>query len=274
VIAGEHYGARACLPARPAARAAHAALNRVGYQVVPATEGNRRGRDLTVCGWSARGLESRLTAMRGVLGKLGSEPGSTAATALDQLGRLPATELPDEAGRLQLVQQAGRQLRGWISVTSGIHAPCDPLARPADAGCALRLSATWRAEQAIDDLVARHLRVTWHALALYPGLRQTRSHDIACESAVRQAGIASHLSDHLARGTTPLMPGGDSGTGSPPRAAAETSTRSRPGSRAAREFPATPAPATRDSRRPSTPEASPRGRTFPSGRPGQHRRVR
>jgi hypothetical protein len=266
VFGGEQYGARAYLPTRSAARAARAALTRVGYQAVPATDA-RRSLDLTIYGWSAQGLQSRLTAMRAVLSQLADEPGSTAATALDHLGRQPVTALPDEAGRLRLVRQAGEQLRGWISATSGIHAPCDPLAKPADAGCALQLSATWRAEEAIDDLAGRHLRVAWHALALYPGLRQTRSHDDARDSAVRQAGIASHLSHHLAPDTNSLMPGSAPGSGSPPWAPAEISHRIR----AALEFPATPISA---AQRPSPPEASPRGRTFPSGRPGQHRRTR
>jgi len=263
VFGGEQYGARAYLPTQSAARAAHAALTRVGYQAVPVTDG-RRGLDLTVYGWSAQGLTSRLTAMHDVLAKLTSEPGSTAATALDHLGRHPLTPLPDEAGRLRLVRQAGEQLRGWIAETSGIHAPCDPLARPADAGCALQLTATWRAEEAIDDLVARHLRVTWHALALYPGLRQTRSHDEARESAVRQAGITSHLSHHLAPDATAATPSSGPRPGSPPWAPAEISHRIR----AACEFPASPIPAAQ----PSTPEASPRDRT--SARPGKHRRSR
>jgi hypothetical protein len=157
VIAGENYGARVSLPARPAARTAREALARVGYQVAPDTA-SRRERGLTIYGWSAHGLDSRLTAMRAVLSKLGSEPGWTAATTLDQLAGLPETALPDEAGRQQLIRDAAQRLRGWISAASGIHAPCDPLARPADAGCGFRLSATWRAEEAIDDLAALALR--------------------------------------------------------------------------------------------------------------------
>ena len=269
VFGGEQYGARAYLPTRSAARAARAALARVGYQAVPVTDG-RRHLDLTIYGWSAHGLESRLTAMRAVLSKLADDPGSTAATALDHLGDLPKTELPDEAARLQLVRQAGGQLRDWISATSGIHAPCDPLARPADAGCALQLSATWRAEEAIDDLAGRHLQTAWHALALYPGLRQTRNHDDARESAVRQAGITAHLRHHLASDPAPLMPGSALKPGSPPWAPAAISHRIR----SASEFPATPTATARDARQPAAPQASPRGRTITSGRAGQHRRSR
>jgi hypothetical protein len=270
VIAGEQYGARAYLPTRSAARAAHAALTRVGYQAVPAT-GARHHLDLTIYGWSAQGLEARLAAMRDVLSKLTGQPGSTAATALDHLAQLPVTALPGQAGQEQLVRQAGEQLRDWIFATSGIHAPCDPLTRPADASCALRLTATWRAEHAIDDLASHHLRITSHAVALYPGLRQTRTHDSARESAVRQAATAAHLTRHHTHGTTPVLHSGVTGPGSPPWAAAEIAARIRT---ATREFPATPTADTPATRQPSLPQASPRGRTLPVGRPGQHRRNR
>jgi hypothetical protein len=264
VIGREEYGARAYLPTRSAARAARAALTRVGYQAVPVTDG-RRALDLTIYGWSARGLGSRLAAMRAVLRKLTDDPVSTAAAALDQLAGQPAAALPDEAGRQQLARQAGDQLRDWIWAASGVHAPCDPLARPADAACALQLAATWRAEEAIDDLAARHLDVTWHALALYPGLRQARTHDQARDSAIRQAGIASRLPRHLHQGTGQLTRRGVPEPGTPPWAAAQTRTRIR-----GLEFPATPTAAAPDSR-PSAPEAQPR-RAFSSGRTGQHRR--
>ena len=74
--------------------------------------------------------------------------------------------------------------------TSGIHARCDPRARPADIGAALRLSATWQAETAIDELAARHLRIAVHAVALYPELRHQESHHSARDLAIHRAEIA------------------------------------------------------------------------------------
>src|SRR6266487_860564 len=51
------------LSSSKAARAAGAALVRLGYQAAPARR-NRRCRDVFVSGWSSGGLESRLAAMR------------------------------------------------------------------------------------------------------------------------------------------------------------------------------------------------------------------
>jgi hypothetical protein len=212
LLTGGRYGVRVYLPSRSAARAAQDALRRVGYRVGRAAE-TRRGRDLIVAGWSADGLDSRLAAMRGVLQRLAAGPGSTAAAALDQLGRLPAAALPGEAGQQQLIRQAGYQLREWISATSGIHAPCNRLATPADTGIALRLSAAWRAEEAIDGLAVRHLQVTELAVGLYPALRQAMSHDSARDSAIRRAGIAAHITRHVDRDISPLMRGDGRGAG-------------------------------------------------------------
>ncbi len=205
LLVGGQYAARVYLPTRSAAQAAHAALRRVGYQV--GRTGSLRGRDLIIAGWSAEGLESRLTAMRAVLQKLAAEPGAAAVAALDQLGRLSAAALPGQAGQRLLIHQADQQLRAWIADTSGIHAPCDPRARPADPGCALRLNATHRAEEAIDDLAARHVQVAELAVALYPALRQRMDHDSASDFAVRRAGVAFHLSQQLAQDITPLLRG-------------------------------------------------------------------
>ena len=279
LLVGGQYAARVYLPTRSAAQAAHAALRRVGYQV--GRTGSLRGRDLIIAGWSAEGLESRLTAMRAVLQKLAAEPGATAVAALDRFGRLSAAALPGQAGQRLLIHQADQQLRAWIADTSGIHAPCDPRARPADPGCALRLNATHRAEEAIDDLAARHVQVAELAVALYPALRQRMDHDSASDFAVRRAGVAFHLSQQLAQDITPLLRGSGQTPGSAasrPAAAGSTSpkarprTGSRPRLRTAREFPFTGMPISPTSRPPSTRGATrPRGRNFPSGRPGRRR---
>jgi hypothetical protein len=204
LLAGGRHGIHVHMPTRASARDAEAALIRVGYHVVRATDHNR-GRHLVVRGWSADALEARLTTMRSVLEQLAADPSSTATKALDRLGGLPAAGLPDSAGQQQLSRQAAAQLLRWIFTTSGVHAPHDPLAQPPDAGCALRLSAAWRLEEAIEDLAARQVRVAANALALYPVLRQHLGHDSARDIAVRQASITFHLSRPIAQDSTPLL---------------------------------------------------------------------
>ncbi len=272
--------ARVYLPTRAGAQAAHTALQRVGYQI--SRTGNRRGRDVIVTGWSAEGLESRLIVMRTAQVRLAAEPLATALVALDAFADLPATELPGQAGQQQLVRQATQRLRAWIARTSGIHAPCDPGSRPADLGCALRLNATREAEKVIDNLAARQVRVAELAVALYPDLRRQMSHDHACDSAVRRAGLAFHLSPPLAQDTTTLLHGTDPAPGPAPKPASLPGAsprdhppimpRPRPRPRTARESPFSGMPISPTSRPPSTRGATrPRGRNFPSGRPGPHR---
>lgn len=204
LLAGARDGIHVYMPTRAGARDAEAALSRVGYQVVRTT-GHGRGGQLVVRGWSADGLEARLIAMRAVLEQLASDRGSTAMKALDRLGGLPAAALPDRAGQRQLSRQAATQLLRWIFTTSGIHAPHDPLARPADPGCALRLSTAWRLEEGIEDLAARQIRVAADALAQYPVLRQQMGHDSARDVAIRRASVAFHLSGRVAQDTTQIL---------------------------------------------------------------------
>jgi len=276
LLTSGRYAARVYLPTRGGVQAAQTALKRVGYQL--SRTGNRRGRDVIVTGWSAEGLESRLIAMRTAQVRLAAEPLATALVALHPLGDLPATALPDQAGQQLLVREATQRLRAWIARTSGIHAPGDPRARPAELGCALRLHATREAEKVIDNLAARQVRVAELAVALYPDLRQRMSHDSACESAARQAGLAFHLSPPLAQDTTTLLHGSDAEPepvskhtalpGTSPRG--HPPTRPRPQPRTTRESPFTGMPISPTSRPPSSRGATrPRGRNFPSGRPGR-----
>ena len=188
VLAGRGDGVRVYLTHRAEATAARAALRRVGYEADRA-DGRRLSSGLIVTGWSADRLEARLTAMRTLVQRLAADPRSTAADVLDRLGRQPSAP-PSTAGQQELVIAARHQLREWIMATSGIHARCDPRARPADIGVALRLSASWQAETAIDELAARHLRIAVHAVALYPELRHQESHHSARDLAIHRAEIA------------------------------------------------------------------------------------
>jgi hypothetical protein len=258
---------RVYLPNRSATKTVRDALQRVGYEVTTAA-GNIRNRGLVVSGWSAQGLESRLDAMRGVLHRLAASPDAMATLALGQLSRTPTGELPGRTGQQHLIDQLSTGLRSWISATSGIHALSDPRARPADPGCALRLSAARRAEEAIDDLAARQARVAEFALALYPSLRETMTHDAARDCALRWAGTAFHLTPRLGQDLSPLFRGAARRSGP-----ASSLDASQPGS-----APKT-LPLTGKSRSPRSPGEFPtigawppsrppstRGMTHPSGR--------
>jgi hypothetical protein len=277
LLAGGRDGIHVYMPTRVGASDAHAALSRVGYRVVRTTD-DSRGRHLLVRGWSADGLEARLIVMRSVLEQLAADPGSTATAVLDRLGSLPAAALPDRAGQRQLSWQAAAQLLRWIFTTSGIHAPHDPLARPTGAGSASRLSASWRLEEAIEDLAARHVRVAANALALYPALRQQMGHDSARDIAVRRASITFHLSRRVAQDTAPLLrtrhdaPGAATSAREAGAPKAPTSGRRgiRPEAQPARIYPFTGAHPSPAPDRPPRAAARSRGRNSPSGRAGRH----
>jgi hypothetical protein len=243
-------GALVRFPARSAARAAEVGLSRVGYDVAR-DDSDGRGRQLVVRGWSPDGLESRLNALDSVL----------------QVGRPPRPSPQD------CVRQAERELRGWITATSGIHAPCSPLTQPADTGTALRLSAAWQGEEAIDDLVRRHVQVGELAMAIYPDLLRGMSHDRARDSAVRRASLAFHIHRHLAQDTTLLMPRGpvspapDDGPAPDERAGRRSNAWRDDGT--TRIFPTDGTPSSPASRLPSAAHDRLRGRSFPAGPAGQ-----
>jgi hypothetical protein len=276
LLVGGRYPARIVLPNPLAASEAEAALRLVGYQVSQARR-SIRGRDLNIEGWSFEGLGRRLTAMRGVLGKLAAGPGVSAYIALE-LGRLPAAMSPSRAHQQLLTERAGELLRAFISRTSGIHAPRDPRAHPDAPRYAFRLAATWRAEEAIDDLARRHLQIARLAVASYPTLRKQMDHAAARDSAIRRANLAVHLIHHLDQdqATSPSRPANQPprSAGSEPPARPAAVESSQPGTtptprfRLTREFPAGNKPVTSISR-PATPRGPrrPGGRTFPSGRP-------
>jgi hypothetical protein len=268
ILVGGRYAARVYLPTRRAARAAQEGLCRVGYQVDRPT-GNTRGRDLIIHGWSAGALEARLIAMRAVLEQLAANPVSTATTVLEKLRSIPLAKLPGAAGQEQLIAQAAEQLRHWIFTGSGIQAPHDPRLRPADTGCALRVSAAWQLEEAIDDVAARQVRVARYALDLYPAARQQLGHEGGRVSVLRRAAIAFHLrSSPVAQDTSPLL-GGTVDAGDP-APTSEARPRLQPGSPTAREFPLPGTPVTSAFRLSLLGPDRLSGRNFPSGRSGPH----
>jgi hypothetical protein len=269
LLAGGRFPARIALPDRFAALEADAALRLVGYQVGWAS-GGARGRDLLVTGWSNQGLQQRLTAMREVLRKLAAVPDVTAFVALE-LGRLPAAMLPSQIDQRLAVERAGLRLRTWISRTSGVHAPRDPRALPAEPRCAFRVAATLRAEEAIDTLAQRHLQLAELAVTFYPQLRHRLGHAAARESAIRYAGLAilhSQQQDQPAspvQGSNPALRDSPVAPAPDPNPGAGPSAKPRPVS----DFPAGN-PISPTAQPPSIRGAtSPRGRIFPSGRAGR-----
>ena len=197
-------GVCVCLPSRHAARNASAALARVGYQVT--ADSGPRGRDLVVTGWSPAGLDSRLTAMRAVLHQLAGNPSVTARAVIERFRGLPDASQTPRAG-LAILDQARTGLRSWVSTRSEIHAPRPPAVFPPDVGIALQLGTAGVLEQAIDDLIERHVRVAGYALALFSSLRDQMSSGRAQETAIRWAGITFHLSGTVAQDSTPLIQG-------------------------------------------------------------------
>jgi len=152
------------------------------------------GRALLITGWSPAGLDARLTAMRTVIPQLGADPAGTASAVISRARRTPAGSPAAASQEEDLLAWARERLRTWVSARSGIHAPRNPAIVPADPGTALRLRAARAVEAVIDDLIERHVRVAGLALRLFGSLRQNASDDWAQETAIRQAGIAFHLS--------------------------------------------------------------------------------
>ncbi len=129
--------------------------------------------------------------MRAVLYQLNDSPAVTAVAVIERFRRLPATS-PAGPGTSLLAEARG-QLVAWVSGRSGIHAPHNPAILPADVGNALRLRAAWALENAIDDLIERHLRVAGHALPLFQSLRLRITEDHAKDTAIRWATVTCHL---------------------------------------------------------------------------------
>ena len=261
-------GVCVCLPSRHAARNAAAALTRVGYHVT--ADSGPRGREVTVTGWNPAGLDSRLTAMRAVLHQLADNPSVTARAVIARFRGLPDTSQSPRAG-LAILDQARTDLCSWVSARSDIHAPRPPAVLPPDVGIALRLGTAEVLEQAIDDLIERHLRVAGHALALFSSLREQMDSNRAQETAIRWAGITFHLSGTVAQDSTSLIQ----------RALRFPSTyeasvtqpgsrpRTRPAKHAVLEFPGKSTAGTTALRAPNAaPPARPRSRQSRRGRPG------
>ena len=183
-------GIRICLRSRRAASDAQAALTRVGYQVIRGDCTSHR--DLLVTGWSAAGLEARLAAMRAVLYQLHDSPNATAGAVIERFRSLSPGSPARRDG--SLLAEADTQLLASVTRRSGIHMPHDPAFQPADLGIALRLRAARALENAIDDLIERHLRVAGHALRLFQSLRLHTTEAQARDTTLRRASVIYHLS--------------------------------------------------------------------------------
>lgn len=181
---GGRYPVRVFMPTRAQARAAQAALRRIGY----ATERRSRpghGRDLIIRGWSNELLDARLAAMRTVVGALRADVTATVARTINRLGQLPASALPGQAGQLELARQAGQELYARTARICGLDTRPDPRARPADAGTVLRLHAADHGRAEITALIAWHVSMTTDALGAYMRLRATAGHQEARAAAIR-----------------------------------------------------------------------------------------
>jgi hypothetical protein len=257
-----------CLPSRRAARSASAALARVGYQV--ASDFGPRGRDVTITGWNPAGLESRLNAMRAVLHQLAEHPSLTARAVIERFRSLPGTAQSPRTG-LGILDEARADLRSWVSARSGVHAPRPPAVVPPDVGIALRLGTVGVLEQAIDDLVERHLRVAGHALALFSSLREQMDLCRAEDVAIRWASITFHLSGTDAQDSTHLIQGALRFRDADAAPAGQPGSRpwTTPANRTLLEFPGMGSRATTTPQVPTvSPPARPGGRHSRASHPG------
>ena len=91
-----------------------------------------------------------------------SSPSAPARAVIDAFRDLPAGTPSAQLGT-ELLDKARAGLRSWVAIRSGIHAPRNPSVVPADAGIALQLRATAVMEEAIEDLIERHLRAARRA---------------------------------------------------------------------------------------------------------------
>jgi hypothetical protein len=258
-------GVRVAMPTRRSAWEATGALGRVGYTAALAGDSHVR-RDVMVTGWNTDRLDSRLTALRSVMHRLADNPLVTATAAVRRFAALPARSATLEAAE-NILGESEVQLRRWLDARAGICTPSPPAVVPADTGTVVRVRAVVSCEQAISDLVDRHLRVAGHAVALFSSLRQQMNDGRAQNTAVRRAGITFHLSGgSIAQDSTPLM------RRSAPERRGGQSPRSqgRPRRGAAQEFPVPPSAAGQAGPAPPAARGGPGGQSFPAARPGRH----
>lgn len=257
-------GVRVAMPTRRAAWEATGALGRVGYTADVAGERHAR-RDVVITGWNTDRLDSRLTSLRAVMHRLADNPLVTATAAVRRFAALPARSGTLEAAE-NILGESEVQLRRWVDARAGICTPSPPAALPADTGTAMRIRAVASCEQAISDLIDRHLRVAGHAVTLFGSLRQQMDDGRAQNTAVRRAGITFHLNGgSITQDSTPLM------RRSAPQRRGGPSPRSqgRPGRGAVQEFPAPPGAADQAGPAPPAGRGGPGGQSFPAARPGR-----
>ena len=258
-------GVRINFPDRGAAWEASGALGRAGYTSALVSAGHSR-RDVLVTGWNVTRLDSRLTAMRSVIHRLADNPMVTATAAVRRFAALPAVAATAQ-GAVDILGETRQQLQGWADGRVGICVPAPPAVLPADTATAMRVRAMTSCEQAISDLIDRHLRVAGHALALFGTLRQQMNDTRAQHTAVRRAGITFHLSgEPIAQDTSPLM----RSASTDPAAARPARPQGRPRRGMAAEFPAPPGAPGPPGADPLTGRDGPGGQDFPAARPGRH----
>ena len=259
------HGVRVIMPARRAAWEATGALGRAGYTAALVASSRTRA-DVMVTGWNAGRLDARLTSLRAVMHRLADNPLVTATAAVRRFAALPARAATREAAD-NILGESRVELRRWVDARAGICAPSPPAVLPADAATAMRVRAVVSCEQAIGDLIDRHLRVAGHAVTLFGSLRQQMNDGRAQNTAIRRAGITFHLSSgSIAQDSTPLMrrSAPERRSAQPPR------SQGRPGRGAVQEFPAPPGAAGPVGPAPPPARRGPGGQSFPAARPGRH----
>ncbi len=231
-------GVRLRLGSARTAQEMQPALTRAGYQTELVRPG-RRWR-LLVTGWSADGLQSRLAAMRATILQLRSAETAAAKAVIDRYRDLSA-RLPGAAASAAALSEAEQEIRVTVAARCGMYAPRDPAILPSDVGKALPLRTIWALEQAIGELIERHMRVARRAVAQFCSLRRHGSDDWAKDVAVRRASevppapAASLPSGPPTKAPRPLPPRPDAAGRIPEQA---SHVKPDPGQRAGLDFPA------------------------------------
>jgi len=127
-----------------AARAASAALVRLGYQAAPARR-SRWCREVFVAGWSPAGLESRLAALRLTIAQLRTGETATAAAVIGRYRRLSAQASGIEAGARAASQQKSKSAPWSLPAAASAPGATPPSCPPTpQTRCGCAPSGRWR----------------------------------------------------------------------------------------------------------------------------------
>lgn len=212
------------------ARRVEAAFTRLGYRAnVPERFGHRD--QVTITGWSLRGLESRVTALEKAVAWLRSSRGQTAADAIDH-GLPSQRDLHDS-------------LRATVERSTGVITDHALDVRPEDRDCAQLLQTVHRLEHDAADHIRLHVQAAETAVHLYrqyqPGMANEQARAIAITTASTHGPPPGWPNapdqDHTKNPVGPTSPGSAASTGTTAASAAPADLGEHPATIAAHDHP-------------------------------------